>query len=378
MGLRALVLGSGYAGQGHAMALRDAGVEIAAMASRTEDVVRRVAAELEIPLAFTDWREALERVKPDIVAVGTPGGAHREMISAALEAGCHVYADKPLATTAPDARELYRQAVRAGVKAAYAASFRYQPQALLARKLVREGAIGPVQEVECVSHYNWPRLAPFGWSHRVEEGGGRLNNNFTHKLAIVLHVLGGEVLAAMGEARNDLKRAPVGPRLHDFREFTRSALTPEEAEKAQWREVTSDWSYTALVRIGDPERPGEAANAAFRHSCLRPAMVPDYIVFYGEDGTVHVEGAYATGGVFLCPTAGEWQEIPIPQEIHASLPAIEDNTQRNWTQLARELVADIRGEGDADYLTFRDGWLFQEVIDIIRAGNGWTPVPRHA
>ena len=63
-----------------------------------------------------------------------------------------------------------------------------------------------------------------------------------------------------------------------------------------------------------------------------------------------------------------------PDAITASLPAIEDNTQRNWTQLAREFVADIQGEGNAGYQTFRDGWIFQEVIDVARAANGWTEI----
>src|SRR5262249_11904912 len=101
--LRALVLGAGYAGQGHAQALRLAGVEIAAMASRTADVGAKVAASMQIPRCGSDWRGLLIELKPDIVAVGTPGGTHREMIGAALEAGCHVLADKPLATTAADA-----------------------------------------------------------------------------------------------------------------------------------------------------------------------------------------------------------------------------------------------------------------------------------
>ena len=47
--LRALVLGAGYAGQGHAVALRLAGVEIAGMASRTADVGAKIAATLQIP-----------------------------------------------------------------------------------------------------------------------------------------------------------------------------------------------------------------------------------------------------------------------------------------------------------------------------------------
>lgn len=374
--LRALVIGSGYAGQGHALALRDAGVEITGMAARTEDVVQRVAAELEIPSAWTDWRTALASLSPDIVAIGTPGGPHVEMIEAALERGCHVFADKPLATTAPDARRLYEQAQQAGVRTAYAASYRYQPQAALAERLVDINAIGPVEEVECVSHFDWPRLAPFGWPHRLDQGGGRLNNNFTHKLAIVLRVLGGEPLAAMGETRNDLRRAPVGPRFHDFRDFTRLALTLEDAALAEWREVDSDWSYTALCRIGRREQPEAAASALFRHCCHHPARGGDFIAFYGERGTLHLEGAYATGAVWLRREGGAWEEVSIPADITASLPAIADATQRNWTQLAREFVRDIGGEGNAGYLTFREGWIFQEVIDIVRAGGGWAAVPR--
>lgn len=376
--LRALILGAGYAGQGHAMALRDAGVEIVAMASRTEEIVRRVTAELDIPVASTNWREALEELRPNVVAVGTPGGTHLEMITAALDAGCHVYADKPLATTAGDSRALYLRAREAGVKTAYAASYRYQPQAYLAARLVSEGAIGTVHEVECVSHYNWPRLSPYGWPHRLDQGGGRLNNNFTHKLAIVLHVLGGEVLRATGETRNDLKRAPVGPPLHDFRDFTKSALTPEEAAHAEWREVTSDWSYNVICRIGARTAADGAVTATFRHSCLKPSPIPDYMAIYGDEGVLHVGGAYATGSVRLKQGAGEWEDVPVPASITAALPNIADDTQRNWTQLARDFVRDIRGEPVEPYLTFREGWLFQEIIDCARCAEGWLEIPEEA
>ena len=55
---------------------------------------------------------------------------------------------------------------------------------------------------------------PFGWPHRLETGGGRLNNNFPHKLAIAQNILGGEILAVMGESRNDLKKVPIGEQVH--------------------------------------------------------------------------------------------------------------------------------------------------------------------
>src|SRR5262245_22902597 len=267
--LRALVFGAGYAGQGHAVALRLCGVEIAGMASRTAEVGAKIAASLQIPRYSADWRGLLEELRPDIVAVGTPGGTHLEMISAALDANCHILADKPLATTAADAQTLYAKATAKGVKTAYAASYWYQPQALLARELVRSGALGRVVEVEGVSHFHWPPLMPFGWPHRLETGGGRLNNNFPHKLAIVQNILGGEILAVMGESRNDLKKVPIGEQVHDFRDFAKQAMTPEQAARLKWADVNSDWSYTALLRIGDPARSlEEAVSVTFRHSAL--------------------------------------------------------------------------------------------------------------
>lgn len=373
--LRAVVFGAGYAGQGHAAALRDAGVEVTGMASRTAAVGAKIAETLNIPNYRSDWKELLAEAQPDIVAIGTPGGTHLEMITAALQAGCHVLADKPLATTAADARTLYELARSTGLKTAYAASYCYQPQALYARALIQGGALGRVFEVECVSHFNWPPLMPFGWPHRLETGGGRLNNNFPHKLAIVQKVLAGEVLAAMGESRNDLKRVPLGGEVHDFREYAKRALTPEQAASLTWADVDSDWSYNALVRIGHPDRPlDDAATVSFRHSALRLARHGDHMAFYGERGTLHVEGVYMQGPLYLKAGTPTWEELPIPLHILDSLPTEPDHTQRNWNQLAREFVADIRGEPAPRYLTFRDGWIYQEVIDVVRSNTCWQAI----
>ena len=373
--LRAIVLGAGYAGQGHAIALRLAGVEIAGMASRTAEVGAKIAAALQIPRYSPDWRGMLAGLKPEIVAVGTPGGTHVEMISAALAAGCHVLADKPLATTAADSRKLYELAKSKGVKTAYAASYWYQPQALFARELVRSGALGRVFEVEGVSHFHWPPLMPFGWPHRLEMGGGRLNNNFPHKLAIAQNVLGGEVLAAMGESRNDLKRVPIGGDVHDFRDFAKQAMTPEQAAKLKWAEVNSDWAYTALLRIGDPAQSlDDAVSVTFRHSALRLGRYGDYMALYGEKGTLHVNGSYMQGPMYLRTDGRTWEELAIPLSILDRLPEESDHTQRNWNQLAREFVADILGQTPPRYLTFRDGWIYQEVIDTIRSNTCWRKV----
>lgn len=372
--LRAIVLGAGYAGQGHTEALRYADVEVVGMASRTAEVGAEVAEALEIPHYSSDWRALLNELKPDIVAVATPGGAHVEQISAALEAGCHVLADKPLATTAADARALYELSRSVGKKTAYAASYWYQPQALTARQIVASGELGKILEIEAVSHFNWPKRMPFGWPHRLELGGGRLNNVFPHLLAITQNVLQGEVLACMGESRNDLKRTPIADDVHDFRDFAREALTEKAAAKLEWAEVNSDWSFTALLRVGDPQQGiGEATSVTMRHSALRLGRYSDYIALYGEKGTLHVQGTYMQGPMYIKTDGPTWEDLPIPLSVQDELPPEEDNTQRNWDYLAREFVADIRGETVPRYLTFRDGWIYQELIDTIRSNQCWRP-----
>jgi len=122
----------------------------------------------------------------------------------AMAQGCHVFCDKPLTADGDTAKTLHDLSIEKNVKTAFAASFRYMPEVLHAKRLVADGVIGEPLEVECISHFNLERDIPFGWSHRREDGGGRLNNNFTHKLSIVTSVIGETILSVMGEVRDDM------------------------------------------------------------------------------------------------------------------------------------------------------------------------------
>ena len=224
--MKVLIHGTGFAGAGHTDAFRGAGVEVVGMVGRTENVVTEVADKLAIPYSSINWQEALKSCKPDIVSIGTPGGAHYEPIVQAIESGCHVFCDKPMTDSGKSAVELYRLANAANVKTAYAASFRYTPGILHAKQLVEEGAIGEPLEVECISHFNLEREIPFGWSHRKEDGGGRLNNNFTHTLSCVCSVVGDKIVSITGDVRDDLGRAPIVEGVHNF--TTRRDFIPED------------------------------------------------------------------------------------------------------------------------------------------------------
>ena len=389
MALRAMVVGAGSAGEGHAMALRQAGAEVVAIASRTRAVVDALAARLAIPVASTDWRATLAELGPDIVAVATPGDSHAEIIDAALAVRAHLYVDKPFAPTAAEARRLWRAVRDANVHSAYAATSNYQPSAMLARALIAEGAIGELLEAEFVSHYHWHERLPYGWPHRLADGGGRLNNNFTHKLAIAESVCRGVTLAVAGETRNDLKRAPIVPFPHDFRVWTQALVPPEQARAASWGVVDSDWSYTVLVRIGAPDGdPEGAVSVTFRHSCLRKGKHQDYVAFYGRTGTIHVDQAYCQGDVHLWREGEEgFSVVPMRADILSALPAVDRQPHwheswmvpaRAWNALARDFVAAIEGRAHAPFFTLADGWRHQETIDAVRARLGWSPLPSSA
>lgn len=372
--LKVLVLGTGFAGQGHTKAFRDASANVVGMVGRTESVLDEVAAKLDIPYTSTDWEQALRDCEPDIVAIGTPGGAHVEPITQAIKHGCHVFSDKPLTATGDSARALHEQAVAKGVKTAYAASFCYMPHIMHARQLIADGAIGEPQEAEFIAHFNLERYIPFGWSHTKEAGGGRLNNNFTHLLSIANYVIGDKIIGINGEVRNDMGKAPVVEGVHNFK--TRRDFIPEDVNdpSLQWRETDVEWSYTVLAQLESRYPAKQPVSVLFRHGGLRPRFNEDHIVFYGSEGAIYIKGHYGSGPLYLYSDAKGWQETPLPRAIADAVPDIEDDTQRNWTYLVREFVNDINGIATEPYPTFQQGSLHQQIIDLIRKNDRWVDV----
>ena len=372
--LRVLVSGTGFAGQGHTDAFRAVGAEVVGIVGRTASVVKEIAEKKGIPYSGTDWQQALNDCQPDIVSIGTPGGAHYESIAQAIKMGCHVFCDKPLTDHGDSAVELYELAKVKKVKTAFASSFRYMPHIIFAKRLVAEGKIGEPVEVECISHFNLERDIPFGWSHRKEDGGGRLNNNFTHKISIVTSVIGEKILSIGGEVRDDMGKAPIVKGVHNFK--TRRDHIPKNLNdpSLEWGESNVEWTYTVLAQLESP-LASKPVSVLFKHGGLNPRFNEDHIVFYGTKGAIFIKGHYGMGPLYsFNQKTKEWEEIPLPQDIADDQPKIEGDTERNWQSLAREFVKDIKGKPFAPYQTFKEGSLYQQLIDLIRKNASATDV----
>ncbi len=190
---------------------------------------------------------------------------------------------------------------------------------------------------------------------------------------MALSITGGTVTAVTGTTRSDLEQAPVVDGVHDFR--TRREFAPKSVDQPdlEWAESDADWSYTVLARLAVPGAATDAT-ALFHHSGLQPRFHPDHMTFYGTEGAINLGGHYGHGPLHLRTGRGEWTAVPLPDHIVADQPSIDEHTERNWTLLATAFVADIRGEETEHYPTFRDGWIYQEIIDVVRADRGWTDV----
>lgn len=114
--VRVLVVGAGNMGRSHALAFASIPeFEIAAVCTRTP--ASRAALMAELPPGtpeHDDYAAALEELKPDAVCISTYPDTHYRFVKMALEAGCHVFTEKPLAETAAECEELVTLAREAG------------------------------------------------------------------------------------------------------------------------------------------------------------------------------------------------------------------------------------------------------------------------
>jgi predicted dehydrogenase len=108
------------------------------------EAVKRTKAER----GYGDYREMLDKEKLDIVAVAPRWlDAHRDMVVAAAERGCHMFLEKPICRTLAEADEMVMACERHHVKLAIAHQTRYSPRMMRSKEAIDQGRIGDVLEL---------------------------------------------------------------------------------------------------------------------------------------------------------------------------------------------------------------------------------------
>jgi predicted dehydrogenase len=149
---RVAVIGrTGKGNYGHALDsvwLKCNKAEIVAVADENEKGRADAAQKLGAKNAYADYRQMLEKEKPQIVSVADRWpDCHRDMVIACAEFGASIFLEKPVSQTLQQADEMIAACEKHHVKCAVAHQTRYSPRVKVARDLIREGKIGDVLEV---------------------------------------------------------------------------------------------------------------------------------------------------------------------------------------------------------------------------------------
>ena len=156
MGIKAAIVGGGFMGRVHV------------------EAVRRLGSVEPIPVGGRDeaaFRAALANPGIQAVHICTPNAAHFPMAKAALEAGKHVLCEKPLATSAADARALVELAQAKSLRNCTCHNLRYYPMVQHMRRMREDGDLGEILVVQGTYSQDW-LLYDTDWNWRVTSSDG--------------------------------------------------------------------------------------------------------------------------------------------------------------------------------------------------------------
>jgi len=203
--VKVLIAGLGSIGQRHArnlrtlrgdtielLAYRERGLPHVITERMTADADRDVAAHYSIR-AMRDLDVALA-ARPDLVLVCNPTSRHLTVAAAAVDSGCHVLVEKPLADSNDSVETLIASADAAAIVAAVGYQMRLHPVLLRLRQWLAAGAIGTVQ----TCHARWSEYLPgahpyedyrIGYAARSSLGGGVLLS-YSHEFDYLMWLFG--------------------------------------------------------------------------------------------------------------------------------------------------------------------------------------------
>ena len=181
-------------------AYHDAGVaRVVAFAGRDAANLAPWPPQYGVPRTYTDWREMLRDPAVEVVHIVTPPDKHAEMAVAALQAGKHVFVEKPLATTNADAQAILDAARTAGKVAGINFVMRYDPLYQAVQTIARAGWLGPLTHVGFENYASDEGLGDDHWFWDPVASGGIFVEHGVHFFDIVGAIAGAPARDVLGQ-----------------------------------------------------------------------------------------------------------------------------------------------------------------------------------
>ena len=180
-------------------AYHDAGVgRVVAFAGRDPKARASAARQYDVPHTYTDWREMLRDPDVEAVHIVTPPDKHAEMARAALQAGKHVFVEKPLATTAADARAILAAGTAAGKIVGINFVMRYNPLYQIVLAIAQNGWLGPLTHVGFENYASDEGLGDDHWFWDPVASGGIFVEHGVHFFDIIGAAAGAPARTVLG------------------------------------------------------------------------------------------------------------------------------------------------------------------------------------
>ena len=211
--IRVAVAGTGFIARVHVEALRRLGnIEVAAVSGSSEARAQAFATELNIAGAAANYEQLLDDPTIGAVHICSPNSLHFSQTMLALGAGKHVVCEKPLASTAHEARQMAEAAQASGLRHCTVYNVRSYPQVQNLRRLRENGSFGEIWMVRGTYSQDW-LLEDTDWNWRVEEGATRAFGDIgTHWCDLAEHITGLRMTSLIASLQTFVKtrRRPGG------------------------------------------------------------------------------------------------------------------------------------------------------------------------
>lgn len=204
------VIGTGGISNEHINAyLKNPDVELYAFCDINEERVKRMGERYGITRLYTD-KDVMLRELPEIEAVSvcTWNSAHAPCTIAALNAGCHVICEKPMATSAKEAREMKEAADRNGKFLMVGFVRRYGNDCAILNDYIKNGYFGELYYGKAT--YLRRNGSPGGWfGDKSRSGGGPLIDLGVHVIDLTRYLCGNpKPVSVYGATFDKLKNRP--------------------------------------------------------------------------------------------------------------------------------------------------------------------------
>ena len=183
------VIGAGGMVRYHVEGFRAGGAEVAAIADVRKDAATRVAQSLGIAKAYGSVEEMLKVEQLDAVSVIVPNKFHAPLAIQALQAGKHVFCEKPPALNAGEVEQMIAAAKASGRQLMFNFNNRARPDTMAMRRYIDSGCVGRINSAQA----RWCRRTGIpgfgGWfTNKALSGGGPLID-LLHMVDLALHFM---------------------------------------------------------------------------------------------------------------------------------------------------------------------------------------------